>query len=73
MFQQKSWVFDVSASDVTITGDVELFDGAKEEIVKRLSDKMDDLKDKCLAGKEEIVPFFPMDTIMPFVALVYGV
>lgn len=34
---------------------------------------MEDLKEKCLAGKEEIVPYFPMDTIMPFVALVYGV
>lgn len=73
LFQQKSWVFDVSPSDVTITGDVELFEGAKEEIIKRLTDKVEDLKEKCLAGKEEIVPYFPMDTIMPFVGLVYGV
>tara|TARA_B110000305_G_C19405488_1_gene622498 strand:+ start:459 stop:629 length:171 start_codon:yes stop_codon:yes gene_type:complete len=36
LFQQKEWTFDVSASDVTITGDVELFEGAKEQIVKRL-------------------------------------
>jgi len=73
LFQQKEWVFDVSADDVTITGDVELFEGAKEDLVKRLIAEMDDLKEKTLAGKEEIVPFFPMDTIMPFVALVYGV
>lgn len=73
LFQQKEWVFDVSPGDVTITGGAELFDGAKDDIVKRLSAKMEDLKEKTLAGKDEIVPYFPMDTIMPFVALVYGV
>ena len=34
---------------------------------------MDAVKAKCLAGKEEIVPEFPMDTVVPFVGLYYAI
>lgn len=46
---------------------------AKAELVKMLSDTIDDVKAKCLAGKEETVPEFPMDAVVPFVGLFYGV
>jgi len=38
-----------------------------------LTDTIGDLKLQCLAGKEEIVPEFPMDAVVPFVGLYYGV
>lgn len=71
-FEQAAWNFDISPASLTVSG-AELTDSAKTELLKLLSDKIDDVKAKCLAGKEEIVPEFPMDTVVPFVALFYGV
>ena len=57
---------------MTITG-AELDADAKAALVKMMKDKVDEIKAQCLAGKEEIVPEFPMDAVVPFVGLYYGV
>lgn len=72
IFDEATWKFDVSPESLTVTG-AELTDAAKAELVKLLKEKIDEVKAKCLAGKEEIVPEFPMDTVVPFVAMFYGV
>lgn len=71
-FSEKAWNFNVSPDTLNVVGAV-LDDSAKGRLLKLLTDKMDELKAKCLAGKEEIVPEFPMDTVVPFVGLYYGV
>ena len=45
---------------------------AKEALVKMMKDSIDEVKAKCLAGKEEIVPEFPMDAVVPLVSLFYA-
>jgi len=45
---------------------------AKEALVKMMKDSVDEIKGKCLAGKEEIVPEFPMDAVVPLVSLFYA-
>lgn len=45
---------------------------AKEALVKMMKDSVDQVKGKCLAGKEEIVPEFPMDAVVPMVSLFYA-
>jgi len=45
---------------------------AKESLVKMMKDSVDGVKAKCLAGKEEIVPEFPMDAVVPMVTLFYA-
>jgi len=71
-FAEEAWNFDVIPATLTVTG-ADLTEEAKAELVKLLTDKMDEVKGKCLAGKEEIVPEFPMDTVVPFVGLYYGI
>ena len=72
IFDLKEYIFDVSASDLVVEG-AELSAGDKETLIKLLTDKVESIKDKCLAGKDEIVPEFPMDTVVPFVGLFYAV
>lgn len=72
IFDLKEYLFDVSASDLVVEG-AELSGSDKEALVKLLSAKVESIKDKCLAGKDEIVPEFPMDTVVPFVGLFYAV
>lgn len=62
----------MSPTTLKVTG-ATLPEEAKAELVKMLSDTIDDVKLQCLAGKEEIVPEFPMDAVVPFVGLYYGV
>jgi len=45
---------------------------AKEALVKMMKDSVDEIKAKCLAGKEEVVPDFPMDAVVPLVSLFYA-
>jgi len=45
---------------------------AKEALVKMMKDSVDKVKAKCLAGKEEVVPDFPMDAVVPLVSLFYA-
>ena len=45
---------------------------AKEALVKMMKDSVDEVKGKCLAGKEEVVPDFPMDAVVPMVSLFYA-
>jgi hypothetical protein len=72
VFEQEAWNFDVSPDSLTIT-DTTLSGEAKTELVKLLTDKVNAIKDKCLAGKEEVVPEFPMDSVVPFVGLFYAI
>lgn len=71
-FEEAAWNFDVSPASLTVTG-AELTDEAKTGLVKLLTDKIDEVKAKCLAGKEEVVPEFPMDAVVPFVGLYYAI
>jgi hypothetical protein len=45
----------------------------QETLERELKAKVVELKEKTLAGKEEIVPLFPMDLAVPFVSLFYAV
>lgn len=56
---------------MTVSG-ADLSDDSKVELLKKLTDKVDDIKSQAVAGKEEIVPEFPMDAIVPFVGMFYG-
>jgi hypothetical protein len=71
-FSEEAWNFDVSPASLKVTG-ASLTDEAKAALIKLLTEKMDIVKAKCLAGKEEIVPEFPMDIVVPFVGLYYGI
>ena len=53
-------------------GGADLDQEAKEALVKMMKDSVDQVKGKCLAGKEEIVPEFPMDAVVPMVSLFYA-
>lgn len=53
-------------------GGATLDEEAKEALVKMMKDSVDEIKAKCLAGKEEVVPDFPMDAVVPLVSLFYA-
>jgi hypothetical protein len=56
---------------LTVDG-VTLDQEARKALVKMMKDSVDEVKGKCLAGKEEVVPDFPMDAVVPLVSLFYA-
>jgi hypothetical protein len=49
VFEQAAWNFDVNPASLTVSG-ASLPDQAKTDLLKLLTDKIDDIKDKCLTG-----------------------
>jgi len=70
-FALKEWLFDVAASDLVVEG-ATISDDDKAALIKSLSEKVEEVKDQCVAGKEDIIPNFPMDTIVPFIGMFYA-
>ena len=70
VFELKEYKFDIDAASLTIEGaDVSADD--KAALLEILKAKVEKVKDQCLAGKDEIVPDFPMDVVVPFVGIFY--
>ena len=70
VWQEKEFVFNPMAADLTVEG-ADLSDAEKQELVDKLIVKVNQIKEKTVAGKEEIVQGFPMDTVVPFVTMFY--
>ena len=70
-FDLKEWLFDVAASDLVVEG-ASLSDDDKAALLKSLTEKVGEVKDQCVAGKEDIIPNFPMDTVVPFIGMFYA-
>lgn len=71
VFELKEYKFDVSASSLKVEGATLAADD-KAQLVELLADKVERVKDQCIQGKDEIVPEFPMDTVVPFVGIFYA-
>jgi hypothetical protein len=72
VFEPAEYLFDVSDAGLKVEG-ADLTAGDKKQLLTMLTNQVESVKDKCLAGKDEIVPNFPMDVAVPFVGMFYFV
>jgi hypothetical protein len=70
-FDESEFVFQTSSDSLTITG-ADLTDTEKETILSRLETKITDTKKTASKGQVDSFPAFPLDSVLPFVALYYG-
>lgn len=71
LFKEKEFAFDVPLAGLKVTG-ADLTAEEKEVIVNRLKSEVTGLKDIASLGKLESFAAFPVDTVIPFVALYFG-
>jgi hypothetical protein len=71
VYSENQWVFEIDAAALKVSG-AELSDEEKNKLIADLKVKVDDLKGQVQSGKEEIIPFFPMDVAIPFVGMFYA-
>jgi hypothetical protein len=71
VFNEDEWVFDVSPSSIHVSGG-DLSEDLKQKLATAIREKVEKLKKAVQAGKEEVMPHFPMDVAVPFVGLFYA-
>lgn len=70
VYEEKEWLFITEAKDMTVTG-AELSEEQKQIILLNLEMEVNSIKAQTQEGKMENIQGFPVDTVVPFVALFY--